>query len=68
MTQDVVEYVASLSEVVGLVGVSFGGYLALSAAARSNLVDAVVAFEPAISSFLLTARPSGEEPFASTST
>lgn len=48
MAQDVVEYVASLGERVGLVGESFGGNLALIAAARSNAVDATVAFEPAI--------------------
>jgi pimeloyl-ACP methyl ester carboxylesterase len=48
LAQDVVEYVASLGEPAGLVGESFGGNLALIAAARSEMVDAIVPFEPAI--------------------
>jgi len=52
MAQDVVEYVASLGQPVGLVGESFGGNLALIAAARSNAVDAVVSFEPTIISLV----------------
>lgn len=45
MAQDVVGYVASLGEPVGLVGESFGGNLALIAAAQSNAVDAIVKHE-----------------------
>jgi pimeloyl-ACP methyl ester carboxylesterase len=45
--QDVVEYVASLGEQVGLVGGSDGGNIALIAATRSNAVDAIIPFEPA---------------------
>jgi len=52
MAQDVVEYVASLDDPVGLVGASFGGNLALIAATQSNLVDAIVSFEPTIISLV----------------
>jgi len=52
MAQDVVEYVASLGEPVGLAGASFGGNLALLAAARSDRVEAIVSFEPAIISLV----------------
>lgn len=52
MAQDVVEYVASLGQPVGLVGESVGGHLALIAAAESNLVDAIVPVEPAITSLV----------------
>lgn len=52
MAQDVVEYVASLGQPVGLVGESFGGNLALIAAAQSDVVDAIVPFEPAIISLV----------------
>jgi pimeloyl-ACP methyl ester carboxylesterase len=52
MAQDVVEYVASLREPVGLVGESFGGNLALIAAAQSDVVEAIVPFEPAIISLV----------------
>jgi pimeloyl-ACP methyl ester carboxylesterase len=52
IAQDVVEYVASLGERVGLVGGSDGGNIALIAAARSNAVDAIIPFEPAAYSWL----------------
>ncbi len=52
MVQDVVEYVASLGEPVGLVGASLGGNLALLAAAQCDGMEAIVPFEPAIISLV----------------
>ena len=45
---DVVEYVDSIGETVGLTGWSGGGAWALAAAARSDAVSALAPFEPAM--------------------
>jgi pimeloyl-ACP methyl ester carboxylesterase len=46
--QDVVAFVDSIGEPVGLVGVSGGGMLALGAAARTDAVAALAALEPGL--------------------
>ncbi len=47
--RDVVAYVDSIGEPVGLVGLSAGAMLALGAAARASAVTALVAYEPVVS-------------------
>lgn len=51
--QDVVSFIESVGEPVGLVGFSLGGAYALHAAAECPVVSAVAAYEPALS-YVLT--------------
>jgi pimeloyl-ACP methyl ester carboxylesterase len=48
LTQDVVAFAESVGEPAGLAGYSLGGTLGLGAAARSDAVRAVAAYEPAV--------------------
>ena len=49
---DVLAYVDSVGEPIGLVGWSAGGALALAAAAQSDAVDAVAVYEPVMDSLM----------------
>jgi pimeloyl-ACP methyl ester carboxylesterase len=48
LVEDVTAFAESVGEPVGLLGYSFGGTLALGAAARSDAVSAVAVYEPAV--------------------
>jgi pimeloyl-ACP methyl ester carboxylesterase len=48
LVEDVVSFVDSIGQPVGLVGHSLGGALALGAAANSTVVSAVAVYEPAV--------------------
>ncbi len=48
LVQDVVGFVESIAEPVGLVGASSGGALALGAAARSSAISALAVYEPVV--------------------
>ncbi|MBB1253824.1 alpha/beta hydrolase [Streptomyces sp. OF3] len=52
LVEDVLTYVGSIGEPTGLVGWSYGAYQALSAAARSDRVEAVACLEPGMMSLM----------------
>lgn len=56
---DIIAYVESIGEPVGLVGWSGGASLAVGAAARSDAVDVVAALDPSMPSVISPSGPSG---------